>query len=151
MLGATDAETQAAAIQREILMRMGLGIYHSGIEIQGIEYSYGGNKNVSGSGVFQSAPMTVENARYLCSFNLGTASQQKVSQAISEVSDRFRANEYSMINQNCNHFSEALCKAILGKSIPTFVNRMANIGSWYNFLLPRSFKSMNPIPSGVGS
>jgi hypothetical protein len=54
------------------LAKMGLGLYHSGIELNGVEYSYGGNVNNPGSGVFQTAPLTVQNATYFQSYNMGT-------------------------------------------------------------------------------
>mmetsp|Transcript_15641 Transcript_15641/g.11382 ORF Transcript_15641/g.11382 Transcript_15641/m.11382 type:complete len:96 (+) Transcript_15641:37-324(+) len=51
---------------------LGLGFFHSAIEINGTEYCYGGNPLSSGSGVFTCAPMTVENAHYRESFLMGT-------------------------------------------------------------------------------
>lgn len=34
------------------LANIGLGLHHTGVEINGIEYAYGGDPNNSGSGVF---------------------------------------------------------------------------------------------------
>ena len=119
------------------MQMMGVGLYHSGIEIQGVEYSYGGNINNPGTGVFTSAPLTVDNAIYFCSYNVGTCSDiTKVYSTLESVKDRFKANEYSLINQNCNHFSEAFCLELLGKAVPSYVNRLARMGSWAVFLLP---------------
>jgi hypothetical protein len=47
-----------------ILGSVGLGLYHSGIEINGVEYAYGGDPNSSGTGVFHSVPLTVNGATY---------------------------------------------------------------------------------------
>ena len=91
-------------------MRLGIGLYHTGIEIQGREYSFGGNPNSSSSGVFISEPMTVDNVKYLCSFNMGVCTDfSRVYNVLEKVKEKFKANEYSLINQNCNHFSEAFC------------------------------------------
>ena len=78
---------------------MGIGLYHTGIEIQGVEYSYGGNINHGGSGVFTTCPLTIASATYLCSYNIGTCSDfKKVYDTLSETKLRFKANEYSLIN-----------------------------------------------------
>ena len=60
------------------LSKMGIGLYHTGIEIQGVEYSYGGNANNGGSGVFTTCPLSIDNATYECSYLLGTASDYKI-------------------------------------------------------------------------
>jgi hypothetical protein len=47
-------------------------------------------------------------------------------------------------SRNCNHFSDAFCKRLLdGKSIPNWVNRSANIGSWFSFLAPTVVENEN--------
>lgn len=113
------------------MTNIGLGLHHSGIEIQGVEYSYGGNINNSGTGVFQMPPCNVDNATYYCSYNMGVCTDlSKVYSTLEQVRQQFRANEYSLINQNCNHFSDAFCQALLGKRIPAYVNRLARMGSW---------------------
>jgi hypothetical protein len=66
------------------------------------------------------------------------------------VKREFKANEYSLIGQNCNHFSERFSLRLLGRRIPSFINRLARAGTWVNFLLPQSLKSLNPIPDGSG-
>ncbi len=129
------------------MSQLGIGLFHTGIEIQGVEYSYGGNINNSGSGVFTTCPLTIESATYQCSYNMGTTTDfKKVYDTLGAVKLQFKANEYSLINQNCNHFSEAFCLALLGKRLPSHINRIACLGSWAQFLLPRSLKSLNPIP-----
>ena len=50
--------------QLQLLSLIGFGLYHSGIEIAGVEYAYGGDVYSSGTGVFETAPLTVQGATY---------------------------------------------------------------------------------------
>jgi len=38
------------------LYKIGLGFYHTGIEVNGMEYSFGGSPFASGTGVFMQEP-----------------------------------------------------------------------------------------------
>lgn len=121
----------------QALANCGLGLYHSAIEIQGVEYSYGGNASTSETGVFMSAPMSVPNATYARSYNMGTFRElAHVYDVLALMKQRFKANEYSLIHQNCNHFSEAFLLECCGSCLPSYVNRLARVGAWLACLLP---------------
>lgn len=51
---------------------LGIGFYHAGIEINGVEFTYGGNPNHSGTGVYQMAPLSDPKISYKESFLMGT-------------------------------------------------------------------------------
>ena len=59
-----------------------------------------------------------------------------LDETFEEVKREFVARDYSLVNQNCNHFAEALCLKLLGVRIPCYINRLANAGGWLKFLLP---------------
>ena len=70
----------------QTLGSFGLGLYHSGIEMNGVEYAYGGDPNNSGTGVFQTAPLSVAGATYHESYLLGTVKDIKhVYDVLNEV------------------------------------------------------------------
>jgi hypothetical protein len=56
----------------------------------------------------------------------------------------FIGNTYNLIKKNCNHFSEALCQKLLGKSIPAYVNRLAYFGALVPCLLPENLGVKTP-------
>lgn len=45
----------------------------------------------------------------------------------------FAEGEYDVIRNNCNHFCDEFAFALVGKRIPTWVNRAATIGTWAGF------------------
>ncbi len=49
----------------------GIGFYHSGIEINGTEYTYGGNFNHDNTGVFTHAPTMADGVTYKESYLIG--------------------------------------------------------------------------------
>ena len=119
------------------LAPLGLGLYHSGVEINGYEFCYGGDVSNSGSGVMHLPPLTIQGAKYHCSYLMGVVNDSKLLYTILEETRRqFIAKDYSLVSQNCNHFADALCQRLLGKRIPSYINRLARMGSWCKFILP---------------
>ncbi|CAN0304447.1 unnamed protein product [Ectocarpus sp. 12 AP-2014] len=42
----------------------------------------------------------------------------------------FAEGEYDVVRNNCNHFCDEFAFALIGKRIPSWVNRAATIGTW---------------------
>ena len=51
--------------------KFGLGLYHTGVEIDGIEYQYGGNTQMRGTGVYMTLPRQNPQYTYKLSIDLG--------------------------------------------------------------------------------
>lgn len=135
------------SFQTSVLQTFGIGFYHSGVEINGIEYTYGGNFTHTGTGVFTQNPLQVEGAPYKESFLMGVVKDsKKIKETIDILKSQFKANEYNLISQNCNHFSEALVINLVGKRLPSYINRASRIGYYTSCILPKSIKNQNPIP-----
>ena len=60
----------------------------------------------------------------------------KLYRTLDQLKEEYKAREYSLVSQNCNHFADELCRRLLNKRIPSFINRLARIGSWVKFILP---------------
>lgn len=127
----------------EILYPMGLGLYHTGVEILGTEYSF-----ASGAGVFESVPQQAPGARFREAIPMGSydGGHTELKRVLSELSrGQFGPEDYNLIRRNCNHFANALCWKLLGTTIPPFINRMADIGKCCSCLLPRSMLENAPV------
>jgi hypothetical protein len=125
-----------------MLYAIGFGLHHSGVEIMGDEYSF-----ASGAGIFQSIPKDAPGAQFRESIELGhfDGGTQELKTAISEVRNDFGPDDYNLVRKNCNHFANALTWALLGRSIPAHVNRLADIGVCCSCLLPKQLLEHAPV------
>lgn len=109
----------------DFLYPIGLGFFHSGVEIAGREYSFGSNV-----GVFYSRPKDIRGATFKETIDYGfyVGTREQFNAIIKNLADEFHANSYNLISKNCNCFSDAFLKKLVGKSIPGYVNRLASTG-----------------------
>ena len=84
----------------------GIGVFHSGVEFMGTEYTFGGHERDS-SGIFTHSPRQAPNATFRTTINLGETdkSAQDVRAEIAALGEHFPGQSYSLITKNCNHFS----------------------------------------------
>ncbi|GLT45876.1 hypothetical protein SLA2020_196760 [Shorea laevis] len=120
----------------------GLGIFHSGIEVNGVEYAFGAH-DFPTSGVFEVEPRQCPGFKFRESILIGTTSLDpvQVRQFMEHHSARYNGNTYHLIVKNCNHFCKDICYKLTGKRIPKWVNRLAKIGSMCNCILPDALKT----------
>eukprot|EP01052_Picozoa_sp_SAG31_P018502 SAG31_NODE_1313_length_8853_cov_60.435458_4_plen_161_part_00 len=143
----SDLQVYDLSPANDCLCTLGLGAHHSGVEINGREYTF------SDSGVFDSAPRDESQAPLRTSVNLGEVSishtevgacllkcctggtpQQSqlvvhfcADAAISRLRPDFAPGTYNVLTKNCNVFSRALVLELLGLEIPGYVNRYYSI------------------------
>jgi len=113
------------------LSALGLGLHHSGVEVGGREYSY------NDSGVFSAPPFSCSvGADAPCvlretidmGFHEGTLND--FTGTLNSLRSDFGPGTYALTSRNCNRFAEALCRALVGRGLPSYVNRAAGYGRW---------------------
>ncbi|KAL5071489.1 hypothetical protein RYX36_022376 [Vicia faba] len=117
----------------------GLGVYHSGVQVHGVEYGFGAHERET-TGIFEVEPghcpgFTFRKAVYIGSTDLGP---NEVRGFMEKLSQEYAGNSYHLIQKNCNHFCSDVCVKLTGKSIPRWVNRLARLGFLCNCVLPTS-------------
>lgn len=136
-----------------LLAPLGLGAYHTSIDVRGFRYQYGANGGIvrcsspqGGGESAESLRFVPPNGAYRESIILGQtwSEQGEINATIQRMrDDKFRADNYHLANRNCNHFSETFAMAlILGDDLledsnasqklekfPAWVNRLARTGT----------------------
>ncbi|KAK8970750.1 DeSI-like protein [Platanthera guangdongensis] len=115
----------------------GLGVYHSGVQVHGLEYAYGAH-DYSTTGIFDAEPRLCPGFVFRKSILIGWTDlgPQEVQDLIEELSESYAGNTYNLISKNCNHFCNDACHRLTGNAIPRWVNRLANLGFLCKCVLP---------------
>ncbi|KAF5460141.1 hypothetical protein F2P56_020031 [Juglans regia] len=125
----------------DYLYWFGVGIFHSGIEVHGLEYGFGAHE-YSSSGVFEVEPRSCPGFIFRRSVLLGSTdmSRSEFRSFMEQLSAKYNGDTYHLIAKNCNHFTDEVCTRLTGKPIPGWVNRLARLGSFCNCLLPENIQ-----------
>ncbi|KAJ8641019.1 hypothetical protein MRB53_017713 [Persea americana] len=119
----------------------GLGIFHSGIEVHGLEYGFGAHEFPT-SGVFEVEPKCCPGFIYRCSISLGkiSMSPSEFREFMENLAAEYHGDTYHLIAKNCNHFTDEVCLKLTGRGVPRWVNRLARLGALCSCLLPESLQ-----------
>ncbi|KAL3838567.1 hypothetical protein ACJIZ3_023158 [Penstemon smallii] len=116
---------------------LGLGIYHSGVQVHGVEYAFGAHEH-STTGIFEVEPKQCPGFTFRRSILIGRTDlgPKEVRAFMEKLSEDYSGNSYNLITKNCNHFCNDVCLRLTRKPIPRWVNRLARVGLFCNCVLP---------------
>lgn len=116
---------------------LGLGIYHSGVQVHGVEYGFGAHEH-STTGVFEVEPKKCPGFTFRKSILVGRTDlgPKDVRSFMEKLAEEYSGNTYHLITRNCNHFCNDACVKLTGRPIPRWVNRLARLGFLCNCVLP---------------
>ncbi|XP_059642661.1 deSI-like protein At4g17486 isoform X1 [Cornus florida] len=133
---------------------LGLGVYHSGLQVHGVEYAFGAHEHPT-TGIFEVEPKQCPGFTFRKSILMGRTdiSPKEVHVLMEKLAVDYPGNAYNLITKNCNHFCNDACFRLIGKPIPRWVNRLARLGFLCNCVLPaglnetkiRCIKSEDPV------
>lgn len=154
----------------DLLLWCGLGIFHSGIQVHGVEFAYGGH-DYEASGIFATSPKDAPGpgtlhlesvlvhhlSSSLCtvvfrqSMLVGetTLTAEEVQMLVQTLGQTYKGNRYHLLQRNCNHFANDLAYQLCGQHAPGWVNRLAHIAVALHCLLPAAWVPPLTPPTAV--
>jgi len=130
MLNIYDVGTSGEVkMMNRVLRPLGAGAFHCGVEVFGVEWSYGDYEQ--GTGVFSCRPRNCEGHTYSESVTMGKSSmledEFKARMKMMEV--RWQGTDYDLLQKNCCHFCEDVLALLNVACVPAWVNKLANAGA----------------------
>jgi len=106
------------------------GIYHAGVQIYGLEWSFGFTEDED-TGVFCVPPRmaTQHTYRATCPLGVSEFTQTEVTGLIEVMKDQWRGPEYHLLHRNCLDFANAFCSELGVGRIPGWVDRFGRTAS----------------------
>ena len=113
---------------------IGMGGYHSTIQIYNEEYSFGPVHGIFANYVKKNHTLPLRESKVLGTTN---KSHSEIRDILNDMKIDFNINSYDMLKNSCNHFSDELSMILVDSAIPNYVNRLALIFSCVPCLIPR--------------
>lgn len=129
----------------------GFGVFHSGVEVYGVEYAFGGHE-YDQPGVFATNPREAPGTvawREAIPVGYTDMSPAEVHAVVQQMGAQFKGNRYHLLQMNCNHFSSDLCTRLTGQPAPSWINRLASIAVSLHCLLPTGWVPPLRPPTGT--
>ena len=128
-INAENAERQLVSAANDLTINLGIGVFHSGLEVHGVEWAFG--STATGPGIQASSPRRCAPHQYKfrTSVEIGETPMsafqvRRVIKAMGQM-DLYQGSSYHLFHNNCNHFSDHLSRLLTQKPIPLWVNRGA--------------------------
>nr|GEY42192.1 hypothetical protein [Tanacetum cinerariifolium] len=121
---------------------LGLGVYHSGVQVHGVEFAFGCHEQDS-TGIFEGVPKQCEGFTFRKQILVGWTEMniREVRAIMEELAEDYKGIAYNLITKNCNHFCNDVCVKLTENPIPSWINRLARIGFLCNCIIPASISS----------
>ncbi|KAH0851790.1 LOW QUALITY PROTEIN: hypothetical protein HID58_094463, partial [Brassica napus] len=114
---------------------LGLGVYHSGVEVHGVEYGFGAHEH-STTGIFEVEPKQCPGFTFRKSILIGRTDldPEKVRAFMEKLSEEYSGENTTIsLQRTVITFATTF---LTRRSIPSWVNRLARFGLFCNCVLP---------------
>jgi len=115
------------------------GVFHAGVEVNGLEWSFGMSMAESVPGISCSVPREHSEHRYRQTVKLRSTrlSAEEVAELLSQLIEEYPGDDYDLLRRNCCHFADDFAKRLGAGRIPGWVHRLARVGAFVDGALQR--------------
>jgi hypothetical protein len=119
------------------------GVFHAGVEVGGLEWSFAYHPRQNQPGVQCGLPQCDVQHHFRETIALGctTLSADDITATISDIIEDYPGTSYDLLHRNCCHFADDFCKRLGVGPIPEWVHRLARIGVHANGVVQAVFGS----------
>lgn len=104
-------------VSSNFLNKIGIQIFHTAIEFEGIEYAFG-FLNSEECGIYEIKPMTFDDGTYVESIIIGYCEIKTFYSLLDKIKKEYFGNTYNILTKNCNHFTNDISQRLFNKEIP---------------------------------
>ncbi|GAM82088.1 hypothetical protein ANO11243_000670 [Dothideomycetidae sp. 11243] len=138
------------------LWTLGFPLLHTSLYIpaHNVEYAFGGHAYPRLTGVYSTAPYTAPpGARHRRTLRMGTSActPAEAAHVVAVLSADFPGTGYDLLTRNCNHFTDALLRKLLGSGLPAWCNRAAAIGVALPCIVPTDWVRTPGVETAEGT
>eukprot|EP00927_Polykrikos_kofoidii_P079702 TRINITY_DN76510_c0_g1_i1.p1 TRINITY_DN76510_c0_g1~~TRINITY_DN76510_c0_g1_i1.p1 ORF type:complete len:458 (-),score=77.04 TRINITY_DN76510_c0_g1_i1:65-1438(-) len=107
------------------------GLFHAGVEVLGLEWSYGFSENDTVPGVCCMEPRAHPQHHYRQTVTLRrtNVSQEDIGVIISTLLEEYPGHDYDLLRRNCCHFADDFAQRLGVGRIPGWIHRLARLGA----------------------
>eukprot|EP00927_Polykrikos_kofoidii_P060973 TRINITY_DN55867_c0_g1_i1.p1 TRINITY_DN55867_c0_g1~~TRINITY_DN55867_c0_g1_i1.p1 ORF type:complete len:484 (-),score=88.83 TRINITY_DN55867_c0_g1_i1:36-1319(-) len=121
------------------------GVFHAGVEVNGLEWSFGYSESETRPGISCVEPKTHPQHHYRQTVNLRRTKvpPEDIADIITALIEEYPGDDYDLLRRNCCHFADDFCKRLGVGGIPSWVHRLARIGAGVDAMIqaaPNSIK-----------
>jgi len=107
------------------------GVFHAGVEVNGLEWCYGFCEGTSATGVCCVEPKLHPAHHYRQTLRLKRTklTAEEVMEIVGVLIEEYPGDDYDILRRNCCHFADDFCQRIGVGHIPGWVHRLARLGA----------------------
>eukprot|EP00928_Gymnodinium_smaydae_P049098 TRINITY_DN32911_c0_g1_i1.p1 TRINITY_DN32911_c0_g1~~TRINITY_DN32911_c0_g1_i1.p1 ORF type:complete len:518 (+),score=103.41 TRINITY_DN32911_c0_g1_i1:87-1640(+) len=113
------------------------GAFHTGVEVNGLEWSFGFSGSETKPGVSCIKPKTHPQHHYRETVDCGRCAlpADRLERLIAQLLEEYPGPDYDLLRRNCCHFADDFLKRLGVGGIPSWIHRLARVGAHVTTML----------------